>query len=156
MKERGDNQPPEIIDIGMVGEIVSINNRILLNLIDSQFIPVIAPVGGGMEGETYNINADTVAGHIAASLKADKLMLLTDTEGVLDKEKKLISTIKVDEVKGLVRDGTIKGGMLPKINCCVEALKGGVGKAHILDGRREHALLLEIFTKGGIGTEIIG
>jgi acetylglutamate kinase len=155
MKERGDNQPPEIIDIGMVGEIISIDNRILLNLIESQFIPVIAPVGGGTEGETYNINADTVAGHIAASLKADKLILLTDTEGVLDKEKKLISTIKVDEVKGLVKDGTIKGGMLPKIHCCVDALKGGVGKAHILDGRREHALLLEIFTKGGIGTEIV-
>ena len=156
MKERENNQPPEIIDIGMVGEIVSINNKILMSLIESQFIPVIAPVGGGMEGETYNINADTVAGHIAASLKADKLILLTDTEGVLDKGKKLISTIRVDEVKGLVKDGTIKGGMLPKINCCVDALKGGVGKAHILDGRREHALLLEIFTKGGIGTEIIG
>jgi acetylglutamate kinase len=156
MKERGDNQPPEIIDIGMVGEIVSINNRILLSLIESQFIPIIAPVGGGREGETYNINADTVAGHIAASLKANKLILLTDTEGVLDKEKKLISTIKIDEVNGLIKNGTIKGGMMPKINCCVEALKGGVGKAHILDGRREHAILLEIFTKGGIGTEIIG
>jgi len=156
MKERGDNQPPEIIDIGMVGEIVSIDNRILLSLIESNFIPVIAPVGGGREGETYNINADTVAGHIAASLKANKLMLLTDIEGVLDKDKKLISTIKVDEIKGLIKDGTIKGGMMPKINCCVDALKGGVGKAHIIDGRREHALLLEIFTKGGIGTEIIG
>jgi acetylglutamate kinase len=156
MKERGANQPPEIIDIGMVGEIVSINNRILFSLIESNFIPVIAPVGGGSEGETYNINADTVAGHIAASLKADKLMLLTDIEGVLDKEKKLMSTIKVDEIKGLIKDGTIKGGMLPKINCCIDALKGGVNKAHIIDGRREHALLLEIFTKGGIGTQIIG
>jgi acetylglutamate kinase len=155
IKERGDNQPPEIIDIGMVGEIVSINNRILHSLIDSQFIPVIAPVGGGREGETYNINADTVAGHIAASLKANKLILLTDKEGVLDKENNLISTLKIDKIKGLIKDGTIKGGMLPKINCCIEALKGGVEKAHILDGRREHALLLEIFTKGGIGTEII-
>lgn len=155
MKERGGNQPPEIIDIGMVGEIVSIDNRILMSLIENRFIPVIAPVGGGSEGETYNINADTVAGHIAASLNADKLILLTDTEGVLDKEKRLISSIKVDEVKGLTKDGTIKGGMLPKINCCVEALKGGVGKAHVLDGRKEHAILLEIFTKGGIGTEIV-
>jgi len=155
IKERGENQPPEIIDIGMVGEITSINNRILLSLIESNFIPVIAPVGGGREGETYNINADTVAGHIAASLKANKLILLTDIEGVLDKEKRLISTIKIDDVKGLIKDGTIKGGMLPKINCCVDALKGGVEKAHILDGRREHALLLEIFTKGGIGTEIV-
>lgn len=155
MKERGGNQPPEIIDIGMVGEVLSIDNRILLSLIESQFIPVIAPVGGGNEGETYNINADTVAGHIAASLKAKKLILLTDTEGVLDRSNNLISTLKVDEIKGLIKDGIIKEGMLPKINCCVDALKGGVEKAHILDGRKEHAILLEIFTKGGIGTEII-
>jgi acetylglutamate kinase len=140
----------------MVGEILSIDSRILLNLIEGHFIPVIAPVGGGKDGETYNINADTVAGHIAASLKANKLILLTDIEGVLDKEKKLISTIRAGEIKGLIKDGTIHGGMLPKINCCIDALNGGVGKAHILDGRREHALLLEIFTKGGIGTEIIG
>lgn len=155
MKERGGNQPPEIIDIGMVGEVLSIDNRILLSLIESQFIPVIAPVGGGNEGETYNINADTVAGHIAASLKAKKLILLTDTEGVLDRSNNLISTLKVDEIKGLIKDGIIKEGMLPKINCCVDALKDGVEKAHILDGRKEHAILLEIFTKGGIGTEII-
>ncbi|MBN1625626.1 MAG: acetylglutamate kinase [Deltaproteobacteria bacterium] len=155
MKERGGDQPPEIIDIGMVGEIMSIDTRILHSLIENRFIPVIAPVGGGSEGETYNINADTVSGHIAASLNADKLILLTDTEGVLDKNKNLMSTIRVDDVKGLIKNGTIKGGMLPKINCCVEALKGGVGKAHILDGRREHAILLEIFTKGGIGTEIV-
>lgn len=155
-KERGDNQPPEIIDIGMVGEIVSINNRILMSLIEGEFIPVIAPVGVGKDGETYNINADMVAGHIAASLKANKLILLTDKEGVLDRSNNLISSIGADEVRGLVDDGIIKGGMLPKINCCIEALNGGVEKAHILDGRKEHALLLEIFTKGGIGTEIIG
>jgi acetylglutamate kinase len=155
MKEKGGNQPPEIIDIGMVGEIVSINNRILNSLIEDQFIPIVAPVGSGKKGETYNINADLVAGHIAASLKARKLILLTDTEGVLDKHGELISTIKMKEAKRLIEDGTIRGGMIPKINCCLEALKGGVKKAHIIDGRKEHAILLEIFTKGGIGTEIV-
>jgi acetylglutamate kinase len=155
MKNKGDNQPPEIIDIGMVGEIVSINNRILNSLIEDQFIPIVAPVGSGKKGETYNINADLVAGHISASLKARKLILLTDTEGVLDKHGELISTIKMKEAKRLIEDGTIRGGMIPKINCCLEALKGGVKKAHIIDGRKDHAILLEIFTKGGIGTQIV-
>jgi acetylglutamate kinase len=155
IKKRGKNQPPEIIDIGMVGEIVSINNRILKSLIEDQFIPVVAPVGAGKKGETYNINADLVAGHIAASLKARKLILLTDTEGVLDKDGELISTLKMKETKRLIEEGTIKGGMIPKINCCLEALEGGVKKAHIIDGRIDHAILLEIFTKGGIGTEIV-
>ena len=154
-KDRGDDQPPEIIDMGMVGEIVSVNHRILTSLMDGQFIPVIAPVGSGEMGETYNINADLVAGHIAASLKARKLILLTDTEGVLDKEGKLISTIRLGEVRQLINDGTIKGGMIPKTNCCIEALKGGVKKAHIIDGRKDHAILLEIFTKVGIGSEIV-
>ncbi|HJX34280.1 MAG TPA: acetylglutamate kinase [Desulfatiglandales bacterium] len=155
IRNKGDNQPPEIIDIGMVGEIVSINNRILNSLIEDQFIPVVAPVGSGKKGETYNINADLVAGHIAASLKARKLILLTDTEGVLDKHGELISTIKMKEAKRLIEEGTIRGGMIPKINCCLEALEGGVKKAHIIDGRKDHAILLEIFTKGGIGTEIV-
>jgi len=155
IKKRGNNRPPEIIDIGMVGEIVSINNRILKSLIEDQFIPVVAPVGAGKKGETYNINADLVAGHIAASLKARKLILLTDTEGVLDKDGELISTLKMKETKHLIEEGTIKGGMIPKINCCLEALEGGVKKAHIIDGRIDHAILLEIFTKGGIGTEIV-
>lgn len=155
IKKRGNNRPPEIIDIGMVGEIVSINNRILKSLTEDQFIPVVAPVGAGKKGETYNINADLVAGHIAASLKARKLILLTDTEGVLDKEGELISTLKMKETKRLIEEGTIKGGMIPKINCCLEALEGGVKKAHIIDGRKDHAILLEIFTKGGIGTEIV-
>ena len=154
-KDRGDDQPPEIIDMGMVGEIVSVNHRILTSLMDGQFIPVIAPVGSGEMGETYNINADLVAGHIAASLKARKLILLTDTEGVLDREGKLISTIRLGEIRQLIKDGTIKGGMIPKINCCLEALKGGVKKAHIIDGRKDHAILLEIFTKIGIGSEIV-
>jgi acetylglutamate kinase len=154
-KDKGDDKPPEIIDMGMVGEITSINNRILKSLIEDQFIPVIAPVGAGKKGETYNINADLVAGHIAASLKARKLILLTDTEGVLDKEGTLISTLRMKEIQSFVDDGTIKGGMIPKIHCCLEAIKGGVKKAHILDGRKDHAILLEIFTRTGIGTEIV-
>ena len=154
-KNKGDDQPPEIIDMGMVGEITSINNRILKSLMDSQFIPVIAPVGAGKKGETYNINADLVVSHIATSLKARKLILLTDTEGVLDKEGKLISTLTIKDAKKLINDETIKGGMIPKITCCLEALKGGVKKAHILDGRENHAILLEIFTKVGVGTEIV-
>ena len=154
-KSSGGDQPPEIIDMGMVGEIVAVDNQILMSLLEGQFIPVIAPVGSGSSGETYNINADLVAGHIASSLKARKIILLTDTEGVKDKEEKLLSSIKVKEAQELIQDGTIKGGMIPKINCCLEAMKGGVRKAHIIDGRKEHAILLEIFTRGGIGTEII-
>lgn len=155
LKNKGANQPPEIIDIGMVGEIISIDNNILMSLLESGFIPVIAPVGAGKEGETYNINADLVAGHIASSLSARKLILLTDTEGVLDPKGKLLSTLRRDEVGQLINDGTIKGGMLPKVNCCLEALKNGVRKAHILDGRKDHAILLEIFTKMGVSTEIV-
>ena len=154
-KDRGADQPPEIIDMGMVGNITSIDNRILFSLMEGQFIPVIAPVGAGKNGETYNINADLVAGHIAASLQARKLILLTDTEGVLDKGGRLISTLKMDEVQAYIDNGIIKGGMLPKVTCSLEALEGGVKKAHIIDGRKEHAILLEIFTTGGIGTEII-
>jgi acetylglutamate kinase len=154
-KSSGGDQPPEIIDMGMVGEIVTIDNQILMSLLEGQFIPVIAPVGAGGAGETYNINADLVAGHIAASLKARKIILLTDTEGVKGKEGQLLSSIKVKEAQELIQDGTIQGGMIPKINCCLEAMKGGVRKAHIIDGRKDHAILLEIFTRGGIGTEII-
>jgi acetylglutamate kinase len=155
LKKGVDNQPPEIIDIGMVGKIVSINDKILRSLIESSFIPIIAPVGAGKKGETYNINADLVAGYIAASLNARKLILLTDTEGVLDKDSKLLSTLKVKEVGMLIENGTIRGGMIPKINCCIEAIKGGVKKAHVIDGRKDHALLLEVFTKVGVGTEIV-
>lgn len=155
-KKRADDQPPEIIDIGMVGEVTSINKEILVSLLEGQFIPVIAPVGAGSKGETYNINADHVAGHVASSLKARKLILLTDTEGVLDKDGKLLSTIKVRDVQRLIDDGTIRGGMIPKVTCCVDALKSGVKKAHIIDGRKDHAMLLEIFTRVGVGTEIVG
>ncbi len=155
MRKKGTDQPPEIIDMGMVGEIVAVDTSILTTLIEREFIPVIAPVGGGKEGETYNINADLVAGHIAASLGARKLVLLTDTQGVLDGEGHLISTLTIEEAQKLIADGIIKGGMIPKVSCCLEALRSGVRKAHIIDGRMEHAILLEIFTKGGVGTEIV-
>jgi acetylglutamate kinase len=155
VKKMGGDQPPEIIDMGMVGEITSVNNRVLENLLEGQFVPVIAPVGAGKKGETYNINADLVAGRIAASLKARKLILLTDTEGILNKKGKLISSLKKKEAPKLIKNGTVKGGMIPKVNCCLEAIKGGVNKAHIIDGRKAHALLLEMFTKTGVGTEIV-
>jgi acetylglutamate kinase len=155
LKNSADNQPSEIIDMGMVGEVASVDNRILTSLIENDFIPVIAPVGSGQEGETYNINADWVACHIASALNARKLILLTDTQGVLDYEGNLLSTLSMEEVRRLIRDGTIKGGMIPKVNCCIKALDGGVKKAHIIDGRQKHAMLLEILTKGGIGTEIV-
>jgi acetylglutamate kinase len=155
VKKKGADQPPEIIDMGMVGEITSVDNRILVSLMENQFVPVIAPVGWGKEGGTYNINADTVAGHIAISLRARKLVLLTDTEGVMDPDGKLISTLTIREAERLIHEGTIRGGMIPKVKCGLEALRGGVNKAHIIDGRKEHALLLEIFTKGGIGTQMV-
>ncbi|MBL7216744.1 MAG: acetylglutamate kinase [Desulfobacteraceae bacterium] len=155
LKKVGEDQAPEIIDMGMVGEITSVDNGILVTTMESEFIPVIAPVGSGKEGETYNINADLVAGEIASSLSARKLVLLTDTEGVLDENGKLISTLKVEEARQLIGDGVIKGGMIPKIKCCLAALDAGVGKAHIIDGRAPHAILLEILTKIGVGTEIV-
>ena len=155
LKSKAADKPPEIIDMGMVGEIVSVDNHVLKSLIKSDFIPVIAPVGSGREGETYNINADLVAGRIASSLNAGKLILLTDTEGVLDQKGNLISTIKIDEARQLIGDGTIKGGMIPKVHCCLETLGSGVAKTHIIDGREKHAILLELFTKIGVGTEIV-
>jgi len=155
LKNRGEDSAPEIIDMGMVGEITSVDNGILIGLMEREFIPVVAPVGSGKEGETYNINADLVAGRIASSLNARKLILLTDTEGVLDQSGKLISTLKIEAARNLIGKGTIKGGMIPKINCCLDALADGVGKAHIIDGREAHAILLEIFTKTGVGTEVV-
>ncbi len=155
LRKKAADQPPEIIDMGMVGEIVSVDTSILSALVEREFIPVIAPVGGGAQGETYNINADLVAGHVASSLRARKLVLLTDTQGVLDAEGHLISTLTMEEAQRLIADGTIKGGMIPKVTCCLDAIRSGVKKAHIIDGRMEHAILLEIFTKGGVGTEIV-
>ena len=147
--------PAEIIDIGLVGEIVGINPAIINSLDENKFIPVIAPVGVGERGETYNINADLVAGQVAESLGAEKLILLTDVEGVKDKKGELLSTLKVNQARKLIQEGVVAEGMIPKVECCIEALKGGVGKTHIIDGRVKHAVLLEIFTKEGVGTEVV-
>jgi acetylglutamate kinase len=149
-----DTLTPEIIDIGMVGEVESVDPTIIKSLKEHDFIPVIAPIGGGLNGETYNINADLVAGKIAGALKAEKLILLTDIEGVKDKQGKLISTIDVQRVPDLINNGTISGGMIPKVNCCVDAVEEGITRAHIIDGRMEHACLLEMFTDKGIGTVV--
>ena len=154
-EEKVKNTPPEIIDIGLVGKVNNINSELIVTLSQNSFIPVIAPTGMGDAGETYNINADIVAGEIAAALQAEKLLLLTDVEGVLDKDKKLINAMSDKEAMKLINDGIIEGGMFPKVKCCMKALKGGVKKTHIIDGRLKHAILLEIFTDKGIGTEIV-
>jgi len=144
----------EIIDVGLVGEVTEVRPGALDALDKGGFIPVIAPVGAGAHGETYNINADLVAGAVAGALKAEKLILLTDQAGILDKDKNLISSLNKKKVEDLVHKGTIGGGMLPKTRSCFDALEAGCAKVHIIDGRVPHALLLEIFTKEGIGTEI--
>jgi acetylglutamate kinase len=149
-----DTLTPEIIDVGMVGEVESVHPEIISALEESGFIPVIAPVGVGLNNETYNINADLVAGCIAGALRAEKLILLTDIEGVKDKQGRLISTIDMRRAPDLINDGTITGGMIPKINCCIDAISEGVHTCHIIDGRVEHACLLEIFTDKGIGTAV--
>jgi len=144
----------EIIDIGLVGQVTEVRPGALIALEQGGFIPVIAPVGVGEHGETYNINADLVAGAVAGALKAEKLILLTDQAGILDKDKNLISSLNKKKVELLVEKGVIAGGMIPKTTSCFEALDAGCAKVHIIDGRVPHALLLEIFTKEGIGTEI--
>jgi acetylglutamate kinase len=154
-EEKVKNTPPEIIDIGLVGKVKNINSELIATLSLNSFIPVIAPTGIGDAGETYNINADIVAGEIAVALQAEKLLLLTDVEGVLDKDKKLINAMSDKEAMKLIDDGIVEGGMFPKVKCCMKALKGGVKKTHIIDGRLKHAILLEIFTDKGIGTEIV-
>ena len=145
----------EIVDLGLVGEVTAIDPAILDGLEKSGFIPVISPIGVGPQGETLNINADYVASAVAASLKAEKLILLTDVAGLLDKTGTVISTLKKSEISRLVKNETITGGMLPKVQACTRALDEGVNKTHIVDGRIPHCLLLEIFTKEGIGTEIL-
>ncbi len=150
-----ENAPPELIDLGKVGEVTRINAGILTALEREDFIPVIAPVGVGDDGQALNINADLVAGALAGALKAEKLILLTDVEGVKDKQGNLLRSLGQDDLDGLISDGTIAGGMIPKVNCCREALKQGVHKTYIVDGRREHAILLEMFTHEGVGTEIV-
>ncbi len=154
-EERAKDTPPEIIDIGLVGKVRRINARLIASLTAEGFIPVIAPTGTGDKGETYNINADIVAGEVAAALQAEKMVLLTDVPGVLDQEGSLINTMTDRDAQAFIDDGTISGGMYPKVKCCLKALKGGVQKAHIVDGRLKHAILLEMFTDRGIGTEIV-
>jgi acetylglutamate kinase len=153
-KSKGKGELPEIIDIGMVGEVKAIHPGVIEALEKENFIPVIAPVGVGEEGETYNINADLVAGKVASALKAEKLILLTDVEGVMDDKRQLIPTLDAKQAKRLLAQKVISSGMIPKVNCCLHALEEGVTKTHIIDGRVEHAILLEIFTDIGIGTQI--
>ncbi|MEE9911390.1 MAG: acetylglutamate kinase [Deltaproteobacteria bacterium] len=154
-EDKAQNTPSEIIDIGLVGKVKEVNTELIVSLTQSGFIPIIAPTGIGEKGETYNINADIVAGEVAAALKAEKLLLLTDVAGVLNNEKKLIHTMTNQDALNLIDDGTVEGGMFPKVKCCLKALRGGVKKAHIIDGRLKHAILLEVFTDKGIGTEIV-
>ena len=150
----GDMKATEIIDIGHVGEVAAIDTRILDTLIASDFIPVIAPIGVGPDGASYNINADLVAGKIAEVMQAEKLMLLTNVKGLLDKQGNILTGLSTRQVDELIADGTIYGGMLPKIDCALSAVKAGVISSHIIDGRVPHAVLLEIFTDEGVGTLI--
>ncbi len=142
-------------DLGLVGEIETISPDLIGSLEDRSFIPVIAPVGSGPEGKAYNINADTAAGALSAALGAEKFVLLTDVPGVLDTNGRLISSLSEDEAEELMRTGIASGGMIPKLRCCLTALRGGVPKAHVIDGRVPHAVVLEILTDEGIGTEIV-
>lgn len=148
----------EEVDLGFVGEIEHVNPGIVKSLLDQGYIPVISPLAGGEDGENYNVNADTAAGKVAEALKADKLLLLTDVRGVLREvqdPESLISVIQQEEVSDLIETGILNGGMIPKVECALGALEGGVGSVHILDGRLKHAILLELFTDGGIGTMIV-
>jgi acetylglutamate kinase len=147
-------QAPEILDIGHVGEVADVNTGVIDMLINSDFIPVIAPIGVGDDGASYNINADLVAGKMAEVLRAEKLMLLTNVAGLQDKEGNVLTGLSTAQVDELIADGTIYGGMLPKIGCALDAVKAGVTSAHIVDGRVAHAVLLEIFTDAGVGTLI--
>jgi acetylglutamate kinase len=152
--QEGD-KPPELIDLGMVGKVETIQAEVIQTLEASRFIPVIAPVGVGTQGETYNINADLVAGKLAPALNASKLILLTDVPGVLDSDGNLISSLDTTQAAELLREGILTGGMIPKVKYAIEAVNEGVDKAHIIDGRVEHAVLLEIFMDRGIGTEVV-
>jgi len=147
-------EKPEIIDIGHVGEVSHINTSLLNMLTNSDFIPVIAPIGVDEEGHSYNINADLVAGKVAEVLQAEKLILLTNIAGLMDKEGKILTGLTTQQVDSLIEDGTIYGGMLPKIQCALDAVHGGVNSAHIIDGRVAHSTLLELFTDEGVGTLI--
>jgi acetylglutamate kinase len=146
---------PEIIDLGHVGEVSSIDPAVVEMLGNSDFIPVIAPIGVGKDGHSYNINADLVAGKVAEVLKAEKLMLLTNIPGIMDKQGNLLTGLTLTDIDNLIADGTISGGMIPKTRCGTDALKGGVTSVHIIDGRVEHAVLLELFTDQGVGTLLL-
>ncbi len=146
--------PPEIIDLGKVGEVVSIQSELIKTLEDKGFIPVIAPVGVDDMGSTYNINADDVAAAVASALQAKRLILLTDVPGIMSKGELISSITRKDALEAISR-GVITGGMIPKVKCCIEALEEGVEKTHIIDGRIENSIILELFTKAGIGTEIV-
>ena len=143
------------VDIGLVGEVETVNGDMIRLLVEAGFIPVIAPIGVGAEGETYNINADLVAGDVAAALRAEKLIHLTDVQGINGQDGKLISRLTRREAERLIESGVIDGGMLPKVESSLKAIEGGAAKAHIIDGRIAHAVLLEVFTHEGIGTEIV-
>jgi acetylglutamate kinase len=147
---------PEIIDIGHVGEVASIDTAVVQMLVKDDFIPVIAPIGVDDDGQSYNINADLVAGKLAIALNAEKLILLTNTPGVLDQEQKLLTGLKAETVDQLIESGVIHGGMLPKVQCALDAVRSGVRNAQIIDGRVEHAVLLEVLTNEGVGTLIMG
>jgi len=149
-----ENSPPELLDLGQVGEVTHINPGVLESLSQNDFIPVIAPIGVGDDGRAFNINADLVAGAVAGELSAEKLILLTDVPGVNNKEGQLITTLSHLDLEGLIDDGTVAGGMIPKVRCCEDALQRGVTKTYIVDGRLEHSILLEMFTPEGVGTEI--
>ncbi len=153
-RQTPDMTAPEIVDIGHVGEVASIDTSIIDMLLDSDFIPVIAPIGVGADGTSYNINADIVAGELARALQAEKLVLLTNVAGLQDKQGNVLTGLSASEVDALIADGTISGGMLPKIQCALDAVKHQVTSAHIIDGRVNHAVLLEIFTDSGVGTLI--
>ena len=154
LHQEDKDKPPEIIDPGLVGKVTHINPAIINTLAQQGFIPIIAPVGAGESGETYNINADLVASSIAIALSAARLILLTDVDGVLDASGSLIPSIRAEDIHEMVEGKTISGGMIPKIECALEALENGVGKVHIINGSKRHALLLELFTDKGIGTEV--
>uniref|UniRef100_A0A7C4RU20 Acetylglutamate kinase n=1 Tax=Desulfatirhabdium butyrativorans TaxID=340467 RepID=A0A7C4RU20_9BACT len=151
-RESADS-PPEIIDPGLVGEVTEVNPTLIHTLATQGFIPVIAPVGVGENGETFNINADLVASHIAIALSAERLILLTDVDGILDAQGRLVSSLNRELAHALIEKGEITGGMIPKVECALEAILNGVQKVHIINGRKRHALLLELFTDRGIGTE---
>ena len=155
-RHRPELDEPEVIDIGQVGEIQSIDTSVVDMLVRADFIPVIAPIGSDRQGHSYNINADVVAGRLAEALRAEKLILLTNTPGVMDEEGELIPVLEMHEAQRLVDRGTISEGMLPKVRCAIEAVRGGARTATITDGRVEHAVLLEVLTDAGVGTQVRG